>query len=377
MMRNTLAVVLAIGVGVGCGTDEDPDANDGSGGLTGASMTVSSTDASSEPEPGSTGSITTGSSGVPGSSGETSGGSSAGATTTGLDSASTSEGLEGSSTSVYEPPMTCQAVDFLFVIDNSLSMGPEQESLVGAFPGFMETITTQLEAGSDYHVMVLDTDAWGRCNTANVPAWDAQSPTNANCNDYIEMTEFEECDRVRGAGVVHPAGVESSNMECTPASGGRYIDSTEPDLAGMFSCMATVGLAGHPSERPMNAIEAALEPGGDAEVCNEGFLREDALLVVTFISDDTGTADAGDPADWYDAVVAAKNGDPAGVVVLGLGPADPGCGQNGGQHWLEFVELWGDNGLHGPVCGTAEEYVSFFQSSVAIIDQACETFVPG
>ncbi len=377
-MRNTLGVMLALGVGWGCAAQEDPDAMGGTGGLTGVSGSADSDGGSTAGDAGVSESASS-ASGT--STGDPSGSTSAGPQTSTTGQGPTAPGTSGedtsSGTASYEPPVECQAVDFMFVIDNSISMGPEQEALVGAFPGFMETISTELEAGSDFHVMVLDTDAWGRCSTANVPAWDAQNPSHNTCNDYIQATEFDECDRIRGAGVVHPAGSESSNQLCTPASGARYIDPSEPDLAGMFTCMATVGLAGHPSERPMNAIEAALEPGGEAEPCNAGFLREDALLVITFISDDPGTPDEGDPMQWYDAVVAAKGGDPTGVVVLGLGPADPACGGTNGLHWLEFVNLWGDRGLHGPVCGSSKDYVDFFQESVAVIDQACEKFVPG
>lgn len=268
----------------------------------------------------------------------------------------------------------CQAVDFLFVIDNSVSMQNEQEALVGAFPGFMDAIENVLEVGSDYHIMVLDTDAWGRCDTAN--PWDGETPGSGTCNDYIEQTVFDECDRVRGAGVLHPAGDLASNMLCTPASGKRYIEPGEPDLAGTFACMATVGTAGHPSERPMNAIEHALDATNvESQACNEGFLRDDALLVVTFVSDDPAQPDEGEPQDWYNAVLAAKGGDPSGVVVLGLGPGGAGCG-GGGEHWLEFVEMWGDNGIHGPVCGTADEYVQFFGDAVTTIDQACEDYEP-
>lgn len=278
------------------------------------------------------------------------------------------------STTTGEMIEGCQAVDFLFVIDNSVSMGGEQEALVGAFPGFMSTIVDNLEAGSDFHVMVLDTDAWGRCDTAN--PWDGATPSHNTCNAYIQQTVFDECDRVRGAGVLHPAGDGATNAPCTPSSGKRFIDSTEPDLAGTFACMATVGLAGHASERPMNAIQAALDSTNvESQTCNEGFLRDDALLVVTFVSDDGGTPDEGTPMEWYQSVIAAKNNDPAGVVVLGLGPGGADCG-GGGEHWLEFVQLWGENGLHGPVCGTAEDYVSFFTDAVSTIDQACQDFEP-
>ena len=282
--------------------------------------------------------------------------------------------LGGGSSDGGEPHNGCRAVDFIFVIDNSISMENEQEALVGAFPGFMEAIEMDLEVGSDYHIMVLDTDAWGRCDTAN--PWDGDTPAHGSCNDYIESTAFQECDRLRGAGVLHPAGDLASNELCTPASGKRYITGGEPLLAETFACMATVGTAGHHQERPMNAIEAALDPANlPVQECNDGFLRDDALLVITFVSDDGGSPDEGEPMDWYNAVLAAKGGDPSAVVVLGLGPGGPGCG-GGGNHWLEFVELWGDNGIHGPVCSTAPEYIDFFANAVATIDQACDDFDP-
>lgn len=276
-----------------------------------------------------------------------------------------------------EPEMGCQAVDFLFVIDNSVSMQNEQEALIGAFPGFMAAIESALAVGSDYHVLVTDTDAWGRCDTAN--PWEGARPNHSTCNDYIEQTVFDECDRTLGAGVVHPAGEAATNALCQPQGGNRYIVAGEPNLADTFACMATVGLAGHPSERPMDAMEAALEPGiNQADGCNAGFLRDDALLVVTFVSDDPNYEDAGEPQDWYDAVVAAKNGDPGGVVVLGLTPDWAGCqsGSPKGSHWSEFVSMWNDNGLHGNVCSSAEDYVVFFEAAVSTIAQACDVFEP-
>src|SRR5688572_10833186 len=66
-----------------------------------------------------------------------------------------------------EPDDGCKRVDFLFVVDNSVSMEDDQATLVGAFPGFMEAIQSQLAADSDYHILVADTDEWGRCDTAN------------------------------------------------------------------------------------------------------------------------------------------------------------------------------------------------------------------
>jgi hypothetical protein len=114
--------------------------------------------------------------------------------------------------------------------------------------------------------------------------------------------------------------------------------------------------------------------------CNEGFLRDDALLVVTFISDDPWFEDSGDPNAWFSALETAKGGDPARVVVLGLTPAWDDCrdgaGPPKGGHWAQLVTMFADHGLHGNVCGSAAEYVTFFQMAVSVIDEACDDFEP-
>jgi hypothetical protein len=272
----------------------------------------------------------------------------------------------------------CQRVDFLFVIDNSVSMEDNQASLVGAFPGFIAAIQATLEAGSDYHIMVADTDPWGRCDTVN--GFQGIDPNSNTCNNYINTTAFMPCDAVVGAGVVHPAGEFASNMPCNFMGGNRYVLPTEPDLAGAFACAATVGTAGNSSERPMEGMIGAISPELNAMgACNAGFLRDDALLVIAFVSDDPNYEDTGTPMEWYQAVLAAKMGDPNAVVVLGLTPAWDACPGNGnpkGEHWKEFIEMWGERGIHGSVCGTAQEYVQFFESAVATIDQACDDYVP-
>ena len=277
-----------------------------------------------------------------------------------------------------EPTGGCTAVDFLFVIDNSASMESYQAALVAAFPLFMQEIDDALPH-DDYHVLVTDSDAWGRCNTAN--PWNGNDPGSDLCTNYVKQTVFEECDRTRGAGVVHPAGKFATNGVCDPAGDQRYIVEGDPDPVGTFACMATVGTAGDASERPMDSLVAAMAPeingvGG----CNEGFLRDDAVLVVTFISDDPHYEDHDTPIDWYTAVLAAKHDDPEAVVVLGITPDWPGCrdgdGDTVGVHWHEFVQMWGDHGLHGNVCSTAEEYVAFFEQAVAVIDAACDEFEP-
>jgi hypothetical protein len=275
----------------------------------------------------------------------------------------------------------CEKVDFLFVVDNSVSMADQQAALIASFPNFISTIQNTLSATSDYHIMVVDTDAETRCTAEGCanPDTFAQQLCTQPVAGYACNTMFEACDTTLGAGVVHPAGKGASNKPCDVFGGNRYAVEGDPDLASTFGCLAMVGLAGHPTERPMDAMVAALAaPINDAAGCNQGFLRDDAILVITFMSDDPFYEDSGTPQDWYDAVVAAKKGNKDAVAVLGFTPNFAGCGppksMDKGKHWSEFVALWGDRGLEVSVC--EPDFAPYFTESVKIIDEACDNFEP-
>ncbi|MCX4239931.1 hypothetical protein [Paraliomyxa miuraensis] len=307
----------------------------------------------------------------------------------------------------------CDKVDFLFIIDNSGSMGDEQGNLINSFPLFIDTIQSTLDEAQDYHLMVLDVDAWqyetcqqmcttappecinpmGLCDPTVGPACLFPCFLGAVCGldggYQCGVTMPEVCEDVLGAGVTHPRGQGSSNMDCNFSTGARYMDSNEPDLSAAFECAAQVGVSSYAgTERPMEAMVQAVTSGTEAEPCNTGFLRDDAILVVTFITDeDDGNGDsAGTPAGWKQALVAAKNGDESAIVVLGLfgdndmpggicqDLADGSDGAEAAPRLRQFVDSFGDKGFFGSVC--APSYDSFFQDAVALIDSTCEEFIP-
>jgi hypothetical protein len=284
----------------------------------------------------------------------------------------------------------CQKVDFLFVIDNSGSMAEEQDALIASFPDFIQSIQNTLSDAQDYHIMIVDTDEWvyGGCQLLC-----AFPQLPGLCTGYeCGVTQPEQCENILGAGVTHPKGSpDASNQECNFSSGKRYMDDTEPTLVGPFNCAARVGTGStEDPERPMEAMVAAVSGGGAVGTCNDGFLRDDAILVVTFITDeddDSGDGSAGSVQSWHDDVVAAKDNDEDAVVVLGLfgdqDLQDPVCGAfdpdggNGAEpsdRLVQFVESWGDQGLRGSIC--ADEYDEFFQSAVDLIDTTCDGFIP-
>jgi hypothetical protein len=271
----------------------------------------------------------------------------------------------------------CKQVDFLFVIDNSQTMEDEQAALAAAFPKFIATIQTTLTTAEDYHIIVVDTDATTRC-TADECAGNNPHDT---CNNYACQTDqFDVCDNVLGAGVIHPAGVEASNTLCKPYGSPRWLTHDDAALTDRFACMARVGTAGAPNERPLDAMVAALQPDiNGAGGCNEGFLRDDAILVVTFFSDDPNVEDSHTAAQAHAAVLAAKGGDATKVSVLGLIPMQPGCHPNdkplAGAHWLEFINLFGERGQAAPIC--AADFDQFFGQAIGIIEQSCALQPPG
>ena len=289
------------------------------------------------------------------------------------------------------PGSGCERVDFLFVVDNSRSMEDHQANLATSFPGFMSTIRRRLNA-QDYQIMVVDTDAGENVETCSGACPD---PSDL-CSGFDCDLSYDTCDRTLGAGVVRTAGAFASNTTCPTAPGVRFLvdDGTDPGPA--FSCLARVGTSGEgASERPMEAMVTAVS--GDLAApgaCNEGFLREDALLVVTVLTDEeddlddpSGPGSAGDPVSWHDALVAAKGGREDAVVVLGLigdsdqpdavcPPWSPGSGDSGepSPRLRALVESFGEQGVTGSVC--ADDYTPFFLDAVDTVDAACDLLVP-
>jgi len=267
----------------------------------------------------------------------------------------------------------CKKVDFLFVIDNSGSMLEEQQALAASFPSFINSIESTLDQAQDYHIMVIDTDAWvhGGCPLL------CGFPLPGLCVGYeCGVTQPEQCEDILGAGVTHPKGADASNMDCMFENGMRYMTEAEDNLVGTFQCAARVGTGSTDDpERPMEAMVAAVSDQGAIQACNFGFLRDDAILVVTFITDeddDQGDGSAGTVDSWRQALVDAKNGDETAVVMLGLFGGG-GCAEDS-LRLTQFVESWGDNGLSGSIC--SGDYDDFFQTAVDKIDTTCDEFMP-
>lgn len=259
-----------------------------------------------------------------------------------------------------QPEKGCKAIDFLFVIDNSDSMDDEQENLARSFPGFVEVMQRNLEA-QDFHIMVVGTGG---------DREDSDEPTL----DPIG------CEEVQGAGRRR----SEAGDDCGIQGGLPFMTDSQPDLEATFSCVARVGTDGSAIEEPMDAVLAAVGPDLNAPGrCNEGFLRDDAILVVTFITDEEDRRSQGTPEEWRSLLLKRKYDNAQAVVMLGLvGDNNVDGGLLGGPCRLldadgaprlqSFVQSL--SGVLGSVC--APDYVPFFERAVSSIDSACDEFVP-
>jgi hypothetical protein len=275
----------------------------------------------------------------------------------------------------------CQKVDFLFIIDNSGSMLEEQDNLKASFPSFINEIQSTLDQAQDYHIMVIDTDAWVYAGCGILCGF----PFPGICEGYeCGVTAPMQCEDVLGAGVTWPRGANASNHDCNILNGVRYMTDAQPNLVSTFQCAASVGTGSTDDpERGMEAMSAAVSGMGLPGTCNTGFLRDDAILVVTIVTDEDdnpGDGSAGTVDTWRQALIDAKNGDENAIVILGLFGDDdlPNAICNGAAEasprLRQFLDSWGDRGFFGSIC--ASDYDGFFSQAVSIIDTTCDEFTP-
>jgi len=136
--------------------------------------------------------------------------------------------------------VTIPKVDVLFVVDNSCSMEEEQEALGANFDAFLDYF---LGSGLDYHVGVVSTDM----------------------NDPL-----------------HSGALRNVN-------GFRWIEEGTSDPELVFDAMVTMGVEGHWQEKGRAAAYTAIELLRDTD--NQGFIRDDAGMHVTVVSDEDDESD--------------------------------------------------------------------------------------
>jgi len=278
-----------------------------------------------------------------------------------------------------DPPGCEGKIDFLFVISAEGTMKNQQERLIAAFPGFIGAIEEKLP-DFDVHILVADPDGGWQISDCSVCTTDC---------DPQGMPPFcgaalQPCDKGEiGAGVTFPSGTAASNRRCELDSGLRYITSGQQDMADAFACIAQVGTGG--AGMVGQAMVAALQPGindpEDDDACNRGFLRDDALLVVTIIMDSYDVDSLGTVEEWIEGLRAAKNDDDDAFMVLVLttdiDTLDGLCHPDLYNQTKNRLRLLAEGVKHGFIDSLCmDTFVPFFAEHVTHLVDLCDDFVP-
>ena len=263
-------------------------------------------------------------------------------------------GATSGSSGTSGEPTECKKMDIVFVIDNSPSMTEEQNNLAANLPRFVKIIDdykTKMGDPLDYRLAVTSTD------------------------DRADKGTFAV-----GPGPLAPAG-------CVAGPARPWLQRTDSNVAGFFSCRAELGTRGSGTERPLEcgllSVTERIRDNTNVSSTSR-FLRDDALLAMVLITDeDEGSAgDTGSlarpMAEYPAAFDKLKGGRARWATAVIAGPSDcssPGFGTAAEAKRLKgFITAVGKNGAFASIC--TGDLTDGLTKALATFDQACKAFVP-
>ncbi|PRQ01211.1 hypothetical protein [Enhygromyxa salina] len=235
---------------------------------------------------------------------------------------------------------SCDFVDLLFVIDNSVSMGGYQAALGLAFPQFADTLAAVLPEGTNVHVGVTSSEM-GYAGSGSTMI------SNGMCTftgDGMPSDNFYITPDMQNTG---KNGAQGRLFD--PGGGQHYFGFNVGDAAQTaaletwFSDAAAVGTGGSNIEMSTAPAGWAFDPANNAT--NAGFVRDEgAVLVVFFMTDEPDQTPlmingmSGGQA-MLDKVAAAKSGCGGLDCVIGGGfLLESACNAQGNLPLDDFLE---------------------------------------
>lgn len=218
----------------------------------------------------------------------------------------------------------CNAVDLLFVVDNSGSMQVHHDPIVAAFPLFVDQMFTALPPGTDLHVGL--TRATGFWNPGNGGGWGGPA-----------------CEAALTDGVFYPPtdgdnGVNGQQGRLFEHEGMRYFEVNTNDDPGPLSSWFDGALLGAidgsaPHSNTETVVAGAAYPFHPVnDVVNAGFLRTNAVLVLFLLSDSPDLTPPEIPtSDFVEMVRSAKADCGGDVCVVTTGAIAGQCYQQPGN----------------------------------------------
>ena len=219
-------------------------------------------------------------------------------------------------------------VDILFVIDNSGSMAEEQATLAANFEAFIEVLEDPT-VDANYRIAITTTDNGApNCGPTGAEGGNfVLSSCRSRLSQFQSPPNAEEPVDAREVACLDLCPEELTDLETVPtAIDGDPMEEPRPwlerigrvtnlpdmiDAATAFACFGPQGIDGCGYEATLETMYRALVRADSADEDELGFMRDDALLAVVFVTDEADCSlkpgmDAlfdpnGDRALWSDA----------------------------------------------------------------------------
>lgn len=241
-----------------------------------------------------------------------------------------------------------QAVDIMYVVDDSGSMCDSQETMTGAFSSFIQHADVW---NNDYHIGIISLDVTttsivGKLNLGNAKVTPRYITPNANAGTQFANLALIGCD---GNSDSQEAGLQAAQVALSPP----HITETGVSCSTDKDCSNDSNLCASSSDCPYYCIDGTC--GG----FNKGFVRNDAQLEIIALSDEEDQSSAA-PSFYIDFFKSIKGfynvnmmhfnaicGTDDGSGTGGCTGSD-GSGAAEGQRYIEVVNQ--TNGKHGSIC---------------------------
>ncbi len=184
-------------------------------------------------------------------------------------------------------------LDMLFVIDDSSEVRRSQDNLIRNFPAFMTRLMDP-PGLPDLHLAVISTDMGA--GNGSVASCDATGGKNG----IFQYTARGACSAT---------GLDPGATYIADSGTARNYTG---NMADVFTCIAMLGEQGCGFEHQLAAMTRALGADGNpAPLENQGFLRDDAYLIIVLLTnEDDCSAPAGSP--FYDTTSNPNLASPLG-----------------------------------------------------------------
>jgi hypothetical protein len=190
-------------------------------------------------------------------------------------------------------PLSAERTDILFVVDDAATMGPKQAALAAALPGFVGELENGSGVPLDVQLGLVTSSVYQFALFNNVAYYQAY---------------FDKGGRLQP---VPDLGADGGVQLGTGSE--RILVGSDANLVDKLARLVQVGTSGSAQRTPFEAIRLALTVLSSVSIDgggNQGFLRDDAQLLVLTVSDKDDCSEVSDifDAGWHPSVVVDLNG---------------------------------------------------------------------